>query len=88
MASSFTATAASQRKESLPPFRLLSLFFHFKAAAEEKHFLRGGCGGRKALLRAEEERVGAKGEEEGREAREAVAMLLLSTGAIIECLEC
>jgi hypothetical protein len=53
---------------------------------EDKHFLRGGCGGRKAVLRAEEGLESEKEEEEeGREAREAVAaMVLLSTGAIIE----
>lgn len=81
MASSLSATAAaSQRTESLP-FRLLSWCLHFKeAAAEEKRFERENCGGRKALLRAEEDLDSVKGEEEGREASEAV--VLLSTGAI------
>jgi hypothetical protein len=82
VASSGSATAASHRTASLP---LLAWCLDFKAVVEDKHFLRGGCGGRKAVLRAEEGLESEKEEEEGREAREAVAaMVLLSTGAIIE----
>jgi len=81
VASSFSATAASHRTVSPPLLPSRRCCVHRSPAAGEKQFLPSPiCGGRKALLRRE---VLAKGEEGGSEAREAVAMVLLSTGAIV-----
>lgn len=78
--SSFSATEASQRTET----RLSLLWsFHFKPL-EERPFLRSPFWGRKALLKLKTPLgfLTVKGDEEGKEAREAVAKLLLRTGAI------
>ena len=82
-AASFSATAAASHRSANRWF-LLS-YFHFNPEEEEKRFLRPFCG-TKAVVRFKTLLLLlflSKNEEaEGSEAREAVARLLLSTGAI------
>ena len=82
-AASFSATAAASHRSANWWF-LLS-YFHFNPEEEEKRFLRPFCG-TKAVVRFKTLLLLlflSKNEEaEGSEAREAVARLLLSTGAI------